>query len=167
MFIQVIQGKVTDEPRLRRCMERWERDLMPGAEGYLGTTAGKSDDGTFVVLARFESREAAMRNSARPEQGEWWQETEACFSGGVSFIDCNDVHTWLAGGSDERNMISVPQVDHDDSDAPQYVSRAQLVRIVKPRIEEILEMVRDRLAASPFAATGNRWYWATSNGGIS
>jgi cell division protein FtsA len=58
----------------------------------------------------------------------------------------------MAGGSDERDMISVPAVDHDDRDAPQYVSRAQLVRIVKPRIEEILEMTRDRLAASPFAA---------------
>ncbi len=58
----------------------------------------------------------------------------------------------LSGGSDERNMISVPPVDQDEGDAPQYVSRAQLVRIVKPRIEEILEMVRDRLAASPFAA---------------
>ena len=58
----------------------------------------------------------------------------------------------LSGGSDERNMISVPPVDQDERDAPQYVSRAQLVRIVKPRVEEILEMVRDRLAASPFAA---------------
>jgi cell division protein FtsA len=58
----------------------------------------------------------------------------------------------LAGGSDERDMISVPSVDLDDRDAPQYVSRAQLVRIVKPRVEETLEMVRDRLAASPFAA---------------
>jgi cell division protein FtsA len=57
----------------------------------------------------------------------------------------------LAGGSDERDMIAVPAVDHDDN-APQYVSRAQLVRIIKPRVEEILEMVRDRLAASPFAA---------------
>jgi cell division protein FtsA len=36
--------------------------------------------------------------------------------------------------------------------APQFVSRAQLVRIIKPRVEEILEMVRDRLARSPFAA---------------
>ena len=58
----------------------------------------------------------------------------------------------LTGGSDERDMISVPPVDQDEGDAPQYVSRAQLVRIVKPRIEEILEMIRDRLAASPFAA---------------
>ena len=58
----------------------------------------------------------------------------------------------LAGGSDERDMIAVPPVDDDEREAPQFVSRAKLVRIIKPRIEEILEMVRDRLAASPFAA---------------
>ena len=49
-------------------------------------------------------------------------------------------------------MITIPPVDHDDRDTPQFVSRAQLVRIIRPRVEEILEMVRDRLAASPFAA---------------
>ena len=58
----------------------------------------------------------------------------------------------LTGGSDERDMIAVPPVDNDEREAPQFVSRANLVRIIKPRIEEILEMVRDRLAVSPFAA---------------
>jgi cell division protein FtsA len=58
----------------------------------------------------------------------------------------------LTGGSDERDMITVPPLDHDGHDTPQFVSRAQLVRYIRPRVEEILEMVRDRLAASPFAA---------------
>ena len=58
----------------------------------------------------------------------------------------------LAGGSDERDMITVPAVSDDDREPPQFVSRASLVRIIKPRVEEILEMVRDRLAASPFAS---------------
>ncbi|HZT25929.1 MAG TPA: cell division protein FtsA [Pseudolabrys sp.] len=58
----------------------------------------------------------------------------------------------LAGGSDERDMITVPPVGEDEREPPQFVSRAALTRIVKPRVEEILEMVRDRLAASPFAA---------------
>ena len=59
----------------------------------------------------------------------------------------------LAGGSDERDMITVPAVDDDDRErAAVRVARASLVRIIKPRVEEILEMVRDRLAASPFAA---------------
>jgi cell division protein FtsA len=60
--------------------------------------------------------------------------------------------TVLTGGSDERDMITVPPVGEDEREAPQFVSKATLVGIVKPRVEEILEMVRDRLAASPFAS---------------
>jgi cell division protein FtsA len=58
----------------------------------------------------------------------------------------------LTGGSDERDMIAVPPVDNDEMEAPQFVSRASLVRFIKPRVEEIFEMARDRLAASPLAA---------------
>ncbi|MPZ57718.1 MAG: cell division protein FtsA [Rhizobiales bacterium] len=58
----------------------------------------------------------------------------------------------LAGASDDRDMITVPPGEDDDRDPPQFVPRASLVRIIKPRVEEILEMVRDRLAASSFAA---------------
>jgi cell division protein FtsA len=58
----------------------------------------------------------------------------------------------LAGASDDRDMITVPPVEDDGREPPQFVSRAGLVRIIKPRVEEILEMVRDRLAASQFAA---------------
>ena len=58
----------------------------------------------------------------------------------------------LVGASDDRDMITVPPVEEDEREPPQFVSRAGLVRIIKPRVEEILEMVRDRLAASSFAA---------------
>jgi len=58
----------------------------------------------------------------------------------------------LSGGSDERDMITVPPISEDERDQAQFVSRATLVQIIKPRVEEILEMVRDRLAGSPFAA---------------
>ena len=54
----------------------------------------------------------------------------------------------LAGGSDERDMITVPPINDDEREQTQFVSRATLVAIIKPRVEEILEMVRDRLAAS-------------------
>ncbi|MFA6267515.1 MAG: cell division protein FtsA, partial [Pseudolabrys sp.] len=58
----------------------------------------------------------------------------------------------LSGGSDERDMITVTTVGDDEREPPQFVSRASLVRIIKPRIEEILELARDRLSTSPFAA---------------
>jgi cell division protein FtsA len=60
--------------------------------------------------------------------------------------------TVLTGGSDDRDMITVPPVGDDDREPPQFVSRETLVHMIKPRVEEILEMIRDRLAASPFAA---------------
>jgi cell division protein FtsA len=55
----------------------------------------------------------------------------------------------LSGASDEREMITIPA---DEREAPQFVSRAGLTRIIKPRVEEMLEMVRNRLRASSFAA---------------
>src|SRR5260370_10650043 len=56
----------------------------------------------------------------------------------------------LTGASDERDMIAVPALDTDERQAPHFRSPATLRLIIKPRVEEILEMVRDRLPASPF-----------------
>jgi cell division protein FtsA len=59
--------------------------------------------------------------------------------------------TVLTGGSDARELMSVPTAG-DERDTPQIVSRATIANIVRHRAEEIFEMVRDRLADSPFAA---------------
>jgi cell division protein FtsA len=58
----------------------------------------------------------------------------------------------LSGPSDDRDMVTLSAIDADPRDPPRLIPRAQLVRIIRPRVEEILEMVRDKLAASPFAA---------------
>lgn len=107
MFIQVIQGKVSDEDGLRRTMDRWAQELLPGAAGYLGTTAGITADGTFVALARFDSADSARANSERPEQGAWWAEMAKCFAGEVTFMDCDDVRQWLGGGSDDAGFVQI------------------------------------------------------------
>jgi cell division protein FtsA len=60
--------------------------------------------------------------------------------------------TVLTGGSDTRELMSVPSAGDDGLDVPQIVSRATIADIVRHRAEEIFEMVRDRLAVSPFAA---------------
>lgn len=57
----------------------------------------------------------------------------------------------LSGTTDDVDMITVPSVG-DDREPPQVIPRAALIGIIRPRVEEILEMVRDRLNASPFAA---------------
>jgi cell division protein FtsA len=60
--------------------------------------------------------------------------------------------TVLTGGSDARELMNVPTAGDNDRDFPQVVSRATIANIVRQRAEEIFEMVRDRLADSPFAA---------------
>ena len=69
MFIQIIQGRCSRPEDLRKVLDRWEAELAPGAEGWLGGTYGMTDDGMFVAVVRFDSRESAMANGARPEQG--------------------------------------------------------------------------------------------------
>ena len=59
--------------------------------------------------------------------------------------------TVLTGGSDSRELMSVPTAG-DDRETPQIVSRATIANIVRHRAEEIFEMIPDRLADSPFAA---------------
>ena len=58
----------------------------------------------------------------------------------------------LTGGSDARELMTVPAAGDHEREPPKVVSRAAIANIVRPRVEEILEMVRDRLADSPFAA---------------
>jgi cell division protein FtsA len=58
----------------------------------------------------------------------------------------------ISSPSDDRDMVTVPSIGEEDREPPHLVPRAQLVRIISPRVEEILEMVRDRLAGSPFSA---------------
>src|SRR5262245_30840396 len=60
--------------------------------------------------------------------------------------------TVLTGGSDARELMTVPSAGDHEGDAPQIVSRGKIANIIRQRAEEIFEMVRDRLADSPFAA---------------
>src|SRR5262245_34704172 len=67
VFVQVIQGRVSDATQVRQGLDDWLARLAAGAEGWLGSTAGVTDEGTFVAVARFESAESARRNSGRAE----------------------------------------------------------------------------------------------------
>jgi hypothetical protein len=109
MFIQVFQGPVADGNDVRMMMQDWLAHLAPGAQGWLGSTTGVTDDGMLVGVARFESRAAAMRNSERPEQGEWWQRASKLFTGDVAFHDCSKVTTSRKGGSDDAGFVQVIQ----------------------------------------------------------
>jgi hypothetical protein len=107
MFAQVIQGRTSDAAGLRAAMDRWTEELRPGSIGYLGSTIGTTDDGTFFAVARFESAEAAERNAQRPEQGRWWEETSRFFDGEATFRDSEDITVDLQGDPDSAGFVQV------------------------------------------------------------
>jgi hypothetical protein len=106
MFVQDIKGKAKDEAGLRKQFDRWVEEVRPGAVGFLGSTTGVSPDGVWFTSARFESEEAARRNSDRPEQGKWWSETEQYLSD-VTFKDCSEVDQMMDGGSNDAGFVQV------------------------------------------------------------
>ncbi|QIX27258.1 hypothetical protein ncot_12105 [Nocardioides sp. JQ2195] len=114
MFIQVIQGKCTKQDELRAVADQWRSELGPTARGFLGGTYGFTDDDMFVGVVRFESREAAMENSARPEQDAWAGRMMALMDGPVEFHDCDDVTVMLDGGSDTAGFVQVIRGKVDD-----------------------------------------------------
>ena len=109
MFVQVIQGRVSDATQVRQGIDDWMARLAPDAEGWLGSTAGVTDDGTSLAVVRFDSAAAAQRNSGRAQQGEWWSGMSKLFSGDVTFHDCSQVVTARAGGSNDAGFVQVMQ----------------------------------------------------------
>ncbi|GHA15854.1 cell division protein FtsA [Devosia pacifica] len=70
----------------------------------------------------------------------------------VSIADAERLKTLhgsvLPGQSDEREMISIQPVGARHDEAPAQIPRAVLTRFMRPRIEEILTAIRDRMQAT-------------------
>jgi cell division protein FtsA len=62
----------------------------------------------------------------------------------------------LASIYDDRELISVPLLGERGVDRINQVPRSMLTGIIRPRLEEILEMVRDQLEQSPAAGKMGR-----------
>lgn len=132
MFIQVIEGRTSDQDALRRRFDVWEKEVRPGAVGYLGSAGGCTDDGSFLVAARFEDRDAAMANSQRPEQTAWWEETESCLDGPATFHDTEDVRVMAHGRLEDAQFVQVMEghvTDRARADALETESDAVLAEL--------------------------------------
>jgi cell division protein FtsA len=57
----------------------------------------------------------------------------------------------LPSQSDERDVMNVPLVGDDGDDAGNQIPKSMLTGIIRPRLEETLELVRDRLQANGFS----------------
>ncbi len=156
MFVQVIQAKASDSDALKGQLDRWVEELAPGAEGYLGTTAGVTADDDFIAMVRFESEGAARANSDRSEQGAWWDEASKHLEGDVTFHDCDDVRTYLDGGSDDAGFVQVMQGRVGDRDRFRSI-QDELLETMQEERPEILGMVEawddDFVAAAVYFAS--------------
>lgn len=140
MFIQVIEGRTSRPEELKALFEEWRRELSPGADGWLGSTQGVDDDGMFVGVVRFETREQAMANSNRPEQGEWAERMRALFDGEPEFRDYDDVTVMMEGGSDRAGFVQVIEGKVDDID--------RLKRMMTSDIETLHQMRPDIIGST-------------------
>lgn len=135
MFIQVFQGACTRHDDVHALLDEWRRDLSPGATGWLGGTFGFTDDDQLVGVVRFESREAAAANSARPEQSAWAERLMALMEGPLEFHDCEDVTLMMDGGSDSAGFVQVIRGRVDDpSRLKAMMTDTEMLHEMRPEI---------------------------------
>jgi len=121
MFVQVIQGRVSDAAGVRAQFDKWLAEIAPSAIGWLGGTAGVTEDGQLVALARFESEEAAQQNSDRVEQTAWWEETAALFTEEPVFRNSISVEVDTPGDPAQAGFVQVMQGRSSDPDRAREV----------------------------------------------
>ena len=139
MFIQVIEGTSNRPDVLHRRLEVWDRDLKRGAIGYLGSTGGCTAYGDCIMVVRFESRDAARRNSDRQEQWAWWQETERCFVGPVRFDESDDVRVMIHGALEHAHFVQAMDG---------YVTDLERAHATESGADEVLAVERPDLLGS-------------------
>ncbi|MBA2558835.1 MAG: hypothetical protein H0V07_02935 [Propionibacteriales bacterium] len=116
MFVQVIQGQVSDAAQVRAQLDSWVAEVAPGAVGWLGSTSGVTADGQAIALVRFESEEAARQNSDRPEQTAWWEEMAALFTDEPVFHNSTSVEVDTPGDPSQAGFVQVMQGRSSDPD---------------------------------------------------
>jgi cell division protein FtsA len=72
----------------------------------------------------------------------------------------------LPGGGDERDMVTIQPLVGEEPENQMQIPRSVMNRIIRARVEETLEMVRDRLNRSGFGATVGKRVVLTGGGSL-
>jgi hypothetical protein len=140
MFVQVIQGRTSKPSEFAGFAQKWEKEVRPGAIGFLGSTGGVTDDGRFVIVARFEDAQAAKANADRPEQTKSWQDLMSLVDGEPTVRESDDVKLLFDGGSDKAGFVQVMESVVED--------RAKAEAMESPEMMEQLRTARPDLLGS-------------------
>jgi hypothetical protein len=128
----MIRGRSADPDEALRLLDRWERDLRPGAAGFLGHTSGLTTGGELISIVRFTDGAAALANSDRPEQSAWWAAMEQTFASPPTFAESGDVTVTYGMPRDDAGFVQVMNGTCSDRDAL-VAAEAQ----VAPRLPEL------------------------------
>ena len=83
----------------------------------------------------------------------------------ISIGDAERIKTFYAsvlpGQQDERDLIPIVPIGASEDEAPNAIARSTLTRIVRPRIEEVLTAVRDRMMATGMMDVAGRRFVLT------
>jgi hypothetical protein len=150
MFVQVIEGRITDEAALGRLLDRWDADVKPGATGFLGATAGVSSDGSAIVFVRFVDEAAAVWNRGRPEHTAWWDELLDGFGAPLTVDESADVQLLLAGGSDDADFVQVLRASSPDRAKIDALMTPERIAGVQRSRPDLIGSIRAWLADGSF-----------------
>jgi hypothetical protein len=109
MFLQVIQGRVPDRTAMRAQHDAWVTEIGATEPGWIGSTAGITEDDRFICLSAFNTREAFARVVGRPDAQEWWARSERLFLGQVVTSEYLDVVQVLDGPAQDAGFVQVAQ----------------------------------------------------------
>jgi len=62
----------------------------------------------------------------------------------------------VATSSDDQVMVDVPQLGEEESDDPNTLPRSMLVGVIRPRVEEMFEMIRGKIEMSGAGALAGK-----------
>jgi hypothetical protein len=136
VFVQVTHGRTSQTEALYAAMDRWASELAAGAAGWLGTTAGVTDDGRAIAVYRFESEEAARRMSERPEQEQWWTEAKQHFDAEPLVQFSGKVTLDLRGDPDQAGFVQfrLGRVSDPDRAKELMAKRSDQVAAARPEV---------------------------------
>ncbi|MBD87633.1 MAG: cell division protein FtsA [Rhodospirillaceae bacterium] len=167
--MHVVSGARSTIRNLTNCVGRCHLDtealvLSPYASGLASLVEDELDLGAICIdmgagitsIAVFQNN-AMMYSDAVPIGG--WHVTSDIARGlDTSMRDAERLKTLFGSAIindvDNKDMIDVPLLGERDATVPNHISRDILIGVVRPRLEEVFELVRDRLDAVGFGKSG-------------
>lgn len=107
-FVQIIEFRTSRISELRSLATQMRSQNGPGAALRGTVTQDLDRPGYYLNVVEFESQQAAMENSARPEVGEFAAKMAALCDEAPRFYNLSVVETWGGdpGGSSVKKVVA-------------------------------------------------------------